>query len=98
MSGPATVEDEMSGAPELVANLHRVALRLAADLDVVLAFEPREAIVDLDPVADEGGFEIVTDVEEAAGIDLRNRRQVWIDGQPHAQLLHARHVVGRRES
>ena len=98
VAGAAAVEDEMPRSPELVVDLHRVVLRFAAGLDAVLPLHQREPVVQLEAVPDERGFEVVADVEVAAGVDLRNRRLARIDRQPDAQVLHAGHVVGRRET
>ena len=77
VAGSAAVEGEVARAPELVVDLHGVALRLAAGLDVVLALRPAEAVVELEAVADERRLlEVVADVEIPVGVDLE------IDGKP----------------
>ena len=98
VAGSAAVESEVSRSPELVSNRHRVVLRFAADLDAVLPLHPGEPVVQLEAIPDERCLEVVADVEEPVGLDLRNRRLVGIDRQPHTQILHAGHVICRREA
>src|SRR6185295_8555029 len=95
--GRAAGELEMAGAAELVPDLDVVALPLTAELQVVLAGDPRRAIVELDAGTVERRFEVVSDVEEVVGVDLGDRRERRIDRQPDAEFLHRR-PAGRWEA
>jgi hypothetical protein len=68
IAGVGAGELEVPVALELVANLHDVVLSLAAHLEVVLALDEREAIVELLAGSQELRFGVVTDVEELTAL------------------------------
>src|SRR5262249_48352259 len=74
---------------EFVHNVDSIARDLATELEAVAAPHPAHPIIPLKTVTPELRFQVVADVEEPHGLDLRDGWEGRIDGQAHTQVLHA---------